>query len=469
MFPLEKAKNKIDPEILEMAEEKYNLQAVSRIILICWCISVAYTLFGFISYELVSSYDSTISLFSNVWPRLLFNVVPFLILIKFLYSPRISPLSKINAYIWVYCVVFFISSSIYVWPIALTSDPSIILYVSAANVIYLCATWTIAAIPTKLMMRATIGVSLFIVAPIFFVISKSSNSLLIATVVNDTVLSVVVGLGCGYLLSRLHWKLQVVYAQQVKHSSEFLGKPLQEAIYKGKTNILKEQKVSGYIFFLDIRDSTKLAKKYGNKWDNFCSDWITRAGRIIEKNHGNFIKSSGDGILGGFGLFDDLPDLDDIPEIENEREIADERRWGDLTKETFNCLEELIYEFMVFSKNYFPDENLRIGCGVDRGFVTRGVRGSQDKKEFDIWGDRVNIASKLESLCKDLYKYSNLDVASSIMVVSPFACDYLERDVMFNKVDLDKAMRSKAHGVPWILFKEFKVNTNSYMIRKKAS
>lgn len=458
-----------DQDVIRVAEEKYNLSAVNRIIMISWCITIAYILFGFVSYELVHTYAPHVTLIENVWPRIAFNVIPFLCLLKFLYSPKINPVLKINAYIVVYCLVFFISSCIHVWPIALSQDPSIILYVSAANVTYLCATWTIAAIPKKLIWQAIAFVAIFIVIPIFYVVSKSDNSLLFATVANDTMMSVIVGLGCGYLLSRLHWKLELISARQMKESSQFLGEPLQKAIFEGRVELLKEQVVSGYIFFLDIRNSTGLAKKYGGRWDHFCKEWLTLAGRVIQKYNGNFIKSSGDGILGGFGLFDDMPDLSDIPGIETDLMNVDERRWVDLTKEAFSCLDDIIFQFIQLTQIHFPDDHISIGCGIDRGNITRGIRGGKDKKEFDIWGDRVNIASKLEGLCKDLYKYNNVDESTSLMVVSPFACDYLDNNLLFKKVDLNPTMKKKILGIPWILYKEYKKSDSFSSVKKKAS
>jgi hypothetical protein len=147
-----------------------------------------------------------------------------------------------------------------------------------------------------------------------------------------------------------------------------------------------------------------------------------------------------------------VPDLSDIPGVEGQVAQADELRWQDLTQITMNCMEELYAKFFEISASHFPDSILRVGAGVDRGVVMRGVRGSSQRVEFDVWGDPVNICSKIEAYSKQI---PGLSPEKCALVLSPYACDFLEDLTGWRKVNIEDSTLATDMGIKWVLVKEF--------------
>ena len=50
----------------------------------------------------------------------------------------------------------------------------------------------------------------------------------------------------------------------------------------------------------------------------------------------------------------------------------------------------------------YPEFGFRVGCGINTGKAIRGNVGVQAKPDFTAVGDCVNVAFRLESLCKEV-------------------------------------------------------------------
>lgn len=119
------------------------------------------------------------------------------------------------------------------------------------------------------------------------------------------------------------------------------------------------------------------------------------------------------------------------------------------------CIDDIIDSFIKCGSELIPEEHVAIGCGLDRGPIVRGVRGDENRMEFDVWGDRVNTAAKLEAFCKKLTVGSD---SRGVLVISPFAADYINDCTMYTKVDLPPDVNKSVHGISWVLKKEYKKN-----------
>lgn len=73
--------------------------------------------------------------------------------------------------------------------------------------------------------------------------------------------------------------------------------------------------------------------------------------------------------------------------------------------------------------------------------------------ELDIWGDRVNCASRLQDFSKALLDKYEKD--SSLLVVSPFAGDFLEDQTEFKTCYMKDSGVKDFPGIKWVLVKEY--------------
>lgn len=134
------------------------------------------------------------------------------------------------------------------------------------------------------------------------------------------------------------------------------------------------------VMFLDIRNFTRFSESrspgevisYLNK---LFGDLIT----IINRNGGMINKFLGDGFMAIFGA----------PE-KGERDVEN----------AVKAAMEIVAQVEAFNRQgAFPET--RIGIGMHTGQVLTGNVGSEEKKEYTIIGDTVNLASRVEQLNKE--------------------------------------------------------------------
>jgi adenylate cyclase len=82
---------------------------------------------------------------------------------------------------------------------------------------------------------------------------------------------------------------------------------------------------------------------------------------------------------------------------------------GSPRKDAFNCVKAAL---MMRKALYYMNKErqaddpanppIRIGCGINSGIVTAGQLGSEQRMEYTVIGDPVNLASRIEALTKPL-------------------------------------------------------------------
>jgi adenylate cyclase len=150
------------------------------------------------------------------------------------------------------------------------------------------------------------------------------------------------------------------------------------------------------IFFSDIRSFTEKSENFTKEFGEAASDrivhWLnenfTRMVDCVEKTGGVVDKFIGDAVMAHWGTAYTA---------------------GSPEKDAFNGVKaalEMRYALLDMNRGRGNDDPgnppIRIGCGINSGVVTAGQIGSEQRMEYTVIGDPVNLASRTEALNKPL-------------------------------------------------------------------
>jgi adenylate cyclase len=146
---------------------------------------------------------------------------------------------------------------------------------------------------------------------------------------------------------------------------------LNEYLHIGSLPGLDERKAT--ILFTDIADSTGLAERLGaRKFGQILNRYYNDVTEIVFAQCG-LVKYSGDGIMAVFGMEEPHP----YPE---ERAVKAGMEIVQLAKEGKISQEAKVY----------------LGVSINSGIVVGGYTGNQDRVEFSVLGDVVNVAFRMQ-------------------------------------------------------------------------
>ena len=150
------------------------------------------------------------------------------------------------------------------------------------------------------------------------------------------------------------------------------------------------------IFFSDIRDFTAKSETFANTFGDSASNrivsWLnnyfTHMINCVETTGGVVDKLIGDAVMAHWGTVSTA---------------------GSPAKDAYNCVKAalLMREVLLAENNKRTRDDpgnphINIGCGINTGKVTAGQLGSEQRMEYTVIGDSVNLASRIESLNKSL-------------------------------------------------------------------
>lgn len=177
--------------------------------------------------------------------------------------------------------------------------------------------------------------------------------------------------------NEMHVRIKNAFAKYVP------GEVIDDLISRNpKDGHLAGEKRTVTILFSDIRNFTRISEE--NSADavvELLNEYFNMMVSIIKKHGGTIDKFIGDAILAVFGAPTSYPD--------NTARAVDA---------AIDMVEALPY--LKTDGVWLPETGFDIGIGIHAGEVIVGNIGSQEKSEYTVIGDTVNLASRIEGLTK---------------------------------------------------------------------
>jgi adenylate cyclase len=189
---------------------------------------------------------------------------------------------------------------------------------------------------------------------------------------------------------------------------KFVNKELAEAALRDEIRLGGERK-NVTILFSDIRSFTEISERMEpEQVVEFLNRYMTKMVYCVEAMDGVVDKFIGDAIMAVWGT----PISRD-----NDAERA--------VNSALMMRKELI---ALNRETNGPDSpTLKIGCGINTGSVLAGQIGSENRMEYTVIGDPVNLASRIESLNKPFGTDILISDNTYLMVKDVFAVEKMKR------------------------------------------
>ncbi|WCL50043.1 adenylate/guanylate cyclase domain-containing protein [Leptospira sp. GIMC2001] len=186
----------------------------------------------------------------------------------------------------------------------------------------------------------------------------------------------------------------------------FVNDEIAELSMKGQLKVGGEKKECA-ILFSDIRSFTSISEKLRpEEVVEFLNQYMSAMVSCVKNNRGYVDKFIGDAIMATWGAL---------------------KSSGNISQDSVKAALDMRFALLKFNqgRGTAKKPSLRIGIGLNYGPVISGQIGSDEKMEYTVIGDAVNLASRVEGLTKDL----SLDIIVSESI-------YNNTKKLFNYYDL---------------------------------
>ena len=164
--------------------------------------------------------------------------------------------------------------------------------------------------------------------------------------------------------------------------ARYMDPALADQLVRGDEDILGGRSVEASVLFSDVRNFTSLAEELGPQATvTLLNDYFTIMVECIQEQGGMLDKFIGDAIMAAFGL-----------------PVAH----GDDADRAVQSAISMISSLFEWNNERMQDGRrpIDMGIGINTGTVVAGNIGSPKRMDFTMIGDGVNLASRLESACK---------------------------------------------------------------------
>jgi class 3 adenylate cyclase len=428
-------RKKLNSSDVEQINKSVLRGVVSRASTLSAIFCIVFTTYGFTSYEFLKIFDPQLTLMSNVWPRILFNTIPLAFFWYFFRDYKTN--IKLKVMIWTIGlpIVFVSACMIHVWPLLYAGKSEIIMYVQSANVFVITLCFIAVSPPPKYLFLQVASFSILFVAPIAWMLHKNGNQVLLTSIVGDLIMIFMATCIVTMHIYKLRLKIATFDHHVKKSATPFLGGILTRAIYEQNEELLKDRNVNAIIIMVDIRGYSEFSNKNNEKIvRNFMTDYHSAVSKVCNDFGGFMHKTSGDGHLISFGVMNESADLNDIPGYKNELITAEKKLTRSRFLNAISAIATLSFQFDNLKEKFDITENISLGIGVAEGDVTVSVQGDESRKELDINGRTIILASRLEAYSKTIRNSVAPD--KSVVVLEPTLSRHFEDNHrMFRKWD----------------------------------
>lgn len=185
--------------------------------------------------------------------------------------------------------------------------------------------------------------------------------------------------------------------------SRYVSDQVADAVLSGRLNVnLGGEQRRVTVLFVDVRGFTSLSEKLPPEHVlALLNDYFGQTVPVIKAAQGTVDKFIGDAMMAVFGAPNDLPD----------QEVRAVRA-ANLIQQKVHALRDL------WKTRPWADKmdvsQFSVGIGINTGFAVAGNLGTDDRKEFAVIGDAVNVASRLCSQAKPGEVIIGADTAKAV-------------------------------------------------------
>ena len=202
---------------------------VSRASDLLLVMALLFSIYGVMSTEIISKFDSSITIWSNTWPRVLFNGIPFAFLAWYLRKKSIHLYFK--ALLWAIAqpLIFTGACFIHVWPLMNAGHLGIYYYFHAANMFVITFGLTFVAPSRAVMVAHVVSYTLLFLAPLLYITRTDAS--LTSMIINDYICMTMGACVAGHLTYRLRKKVSIMSATIKSKVTPLVGEAVVSAIY----------------------------------------------------------------------------------------------------------------------------------------------------------------------------------------------------------------------------------------------